>query len=162
MICGSISESAVSCVVCSVSCVLCPEWCVVSVLSERERIEVREMEEIFKRGVLTLEGLENVRIFIGKIEEEEEEWEPMGPTPMPAISTIRSWDFKLLRRYKPFYAPFCDFCCLCTFGKCDLTGNKKGACGIRMDAQQGRIVLLACIIGCSAHCGHEDTCFTNY
>ncbi len=112
-----------------------------------------------KRGgeVLTLEGLENVRIFIGKIEgeeEEEEEWEPVGPTPMPTIATLRSWDFKLLRRYKPFYAPFCDFCCLCTFGKCDLTGNKKGACGIRMDAQQGRIVLLACIIGCSAHCGH--------
>ena len=59
-----------------------------------------------KRGgeVLTLEGLENVRIFIGKIEGEEEEWEPVGPTPMPTIATLRSWDFKLLRRYKPLCA----------------------------------------------------------
>ncbi len=45
-------------------------------------------------------------------------------------------------------------CCLCTYGKCDLTGNKKGACGIRMDAQHGRIVLLACLMGCTAHCAH--------
>ncbi len=107
--------------------------------------------ELFKIG-----GLENVRISIGEIVEEraEQDWEPMGPHPMPGIATLRDWDFKLLNRYKPFYAPLCDMCCLCTYGKCDLTGNKKGACGIRMDAQHGRIVLLACLVGCSAHCGH--------
>ena len=106
------------------------------------------------KGILDIAGLENVRIVIGKVAEEEEEWEPMGPHPKPGITTLRNWDFKLLQRYKPFYAPFCDMCCLCTYGKCDLSGNKKGACGIRMDAQQGRIVLLACLIGCTAHTGH--------
>ena len=112
------------------------------------------MDELKKGGIFSISDLQNVRISIGEIVEEEEEWEPMGPHPMPRIATLRDWDFKLLNRYKPFYAPLCDMCCLCTYGKCDLTGNKKGACGIRMDAQQGRIVLLACLVGCSAHCGH--------
>ena len=112
------------------------------------------MEELKKGGIFNISDLQNVRISIGEIVEEEEEWEPMGPHPMPRIATLRDWDFKLLNRYKPFYAPLCDMCCLCTYGKCDLTGNKKGACGIRMDAQHGRIVLLACLVGCSAHCGH--------
>ena len=123
------------------------------------------MEELKKGGIFEISDLKNVRISIGEIVEAGEkegragegEWkerEPMGPHPMPRIATLRDWDFKLLNRYKPFYAPLCDMCCLCTYGKCDLTGNKKGACGIRMDAQHGRIVLLACLVGCSAHCGH--------
>lgn len=112
------------------------------------------MVEEVKIGDITLKDLKGVQIRIGEVVEEEEEWEPMGPTPIPGIATLRNWDFKLLNRYKPFYAPFCDMCCLCTYGKCDLTGNKSGACGIRMDSQQGRIVLLACLIGCSAHAAH--------
>ena len=92
-------------------------------------------------------------IQIGKIIDEEWE-EPMGPTPMPSVGTLREWDLKLLNRYKPFYMPFCDLCCLCTFGKCDLTADKKGACGITMAGQQSRIVLLACCIGASTHCAH--------
>jgi acetyl-CoA decarbonylase/synthase complex subunit alpha len=67
---------------------------------------------------------------------------------------MRNWDRMLLERYKPFYMPFCDLCCLCTYGKCDLTGDKKGACGIGMAAQQSRIVLLACCIGASTHAAH--------
>ncbi len=112
------------------------------------------MDSLKKGGLFSIVGLENVQIRIGSVEEEGEDWEPLGPHPMPGIITLRDWDFKLLKRYKPFYAPFCDMCCLCTYGKCDLSGNKKGACGIRMDAQHGRIVLLACLVGCSAHCGH--------
>ncbi|MDY6959590.1 MAG: CO dehydrogenase/acetyl-CoA synthase complex subunit alpha, partial [Halobacteriota archaeon] len=77
-----------------------------------------------------------------------------GPHPKPGIAGLRDWDFKLMDRYKPFYAPYCEMCCFCTFGKCDLTGNKRGACGLRMDAQQARFVVIACLIGCSAHCGH--------
>ena len=92
-------------------------------------------------------------IQVGRIVDEEWE-EPMGPTPFPSVGTFRDWDRKLLERYKPFYMPFCDLCCLCTFGKCDLTGDKKGACGITMAAQQSRIVLLACCIGASTHCAH--------
>lgn len=97
--------------------------------------------------------IKNLELSIGKVVEEA--WaEPMGPTPFPSLTTLREWDMKLLQRYKPFYAPFCDLCCLCTFGKCDLTGNKRGACGIDMAAQQSRIVLLACCIGAATHIGH--------
>ena len=98
----------------------------------------------------TFKGLE---IEVGRIFEEDWE-EPLGPTPFPSVGTLRSWDRKLLKRYKPFYMPFCDLCCLCTFGKCDLTGDKKGACGITMAGQQSRIVLIAACIGASTHAAH--------
>ena len=85
----------------------------------------------------------------------EEKWvEPVGPTPFPSLTSLRDWDMKLLQRYKPFYLPFCDLCCLCTYGKCDLTGTKRGACGITMSAQQSRTVLLATCIGAATHIGH--------
>ncbi|MEM2393524.1 MAG: CO dehydrogenase/acetyl-CoA synthase complex subunit alpha [Candidatus Bathyarchaeia archaeon] len=97
--------------------------------------------------------IKNLELSLGKVVEEA--WaEPMGPTPFPSLTALREWDMKLLQRYKPFYLPFCDVCCLCTFGKCDLTGNKRGACGINMSAQQSRIVLLACCIGAATHIGH--------
>ncbi len=85
----------------------------------------------------------------------DETWEePMGPTPFPSITDLREWDLKLLNKFKPFYLPYCDVCCLCTFGKCDLTGDKRGACGLDMAAQQSRIVLLACCIGAATHIAH--------
>lgn len=97
--------------------------------------------------------IKNLQVSIGKVIEDK--WaEQMGPTPFPSLTTLRGWDLTLLLRYKPFYLPFCDVCCLCTFGKCDLTGNKRGACGIDMAAQQSRIVLLACCIGAATHIGH--------
>ncbi len=97
--------------------------------------------------------IKDLELSIGRIFEEA--WaEPVGPTPYPSITDLREWDFKLLQRYKPFYMPFCDVCCLCTFGKCDLTGDKRGACGLNMAAQQSRIVLLACCIGAATHTGH--------
>ena len=74
-------------------------------------------------------------------------WEPVGPTPMPEIPDLRNWDMRLLKTYAPWYAPFCDLCCLCTYGKCDLTENRRGACGIDIATQQARIVLLACLMG---------------
>ena len=81
-------------------------------------------------------------------------WEPIGHTPMPEIPDLRSWDMKLFQTYKPFYAPFCDLCCFCTYGKCDLTETRRGACGIDIGTQQARFVLLACLMGCSAHASH--------
>jgi len=84
----------------------------------------------------------------------ENPWEPLGHTPMPEIADLRSWDMKLLQTYKPWYAPFCDLCCFCTYGKCDLTENRRGACGIDIGTQQARWVLLACLMGCSAHASH--------
>jgi acetyl-CoA decarbonylase/synthase complex subunit alpha len=81
-------------------------------------------------------------------------WEPIGHTPMPEIPDLRNWDMKLLQTYKPWYAPFCDLCCFCTYGKCDLTESRRGACGIDIGAQQGRWILLNCLMGASAHASH--------
>ena len=95
----------------------------------------------------------DLEISIGRIYDDT--WsEQLGPTPFPSVTDLREWDFKILQRYKPFYMPFCDVCCLCTFGKCDLTGDKRGACGLNMAAQQSRIVLLACCIGAATHIAH--------
>lgn len=102
----------------------------------------------------------DLSISIGAITKES--WsEPMGPTPFPSLTTFREWDLKLLARYKPFYLPFCDLCCMCTYGKCDLTGNKCGACGISMAAQQSRTVLLATCIGASTHTAHARDLLTH-
>ena len=98
--------------------------------------------------------VKDLEVSIGKIIDDTWE-EPMGPTPFPSMTDLREWDFKLLQRYKPFYLPFCDVCCLCTFGKCDLSGDKRGACGLNMAAQQSRIVLLACCIGAATHIAHS-------
>jgi acetyl-CoA decarbonylase/synthase complex subunit alpha len=101
-------------------------------------------------GLGKFKGLE---VRIGTIVDDE--WdEPMGPTPMPNPTDLRAWDYKLLSRYQPSYMPYCQVCCLCTFGKCDLSGDKRGACGIDIKGQQARIVLAAANIGCSAHLAH--------
>ncbi|MFB0502505.1 MAG: CO dehydrogenase/acetyl-CoA synthase complex subunit alpha [Candidatus Bathyarchaeia archaeon] len=97
--------------------------------------------------------LKDFELSIGKIVEEAWAEEP-GPTPFPSVTDLREWDLRVLQRYKPFYMPFCDVCCLCTFGKCDLSQDKRGACGLNMAAQQSRIVLLACCIGAATHLAH--------
>ncbi len=91
---------------------------------------------------------------VNEIIRAEDKWEPVGHTPMPEITDLRNWDMRLMKTYKPFYAPMCDLCCFCTYGKCDLTGDKRGACGIDISTQQARVVLLACCMGMSAHGGH--------
>jgi len=114
----------------------------------RKRVNIKIKELKSDLGVIR-----DLELAFGKVIEEK--WdEPMGPTPFPGMTTLRDWDMKLLQRYKPFYLPFCDVCCLCTFGKCDLTGDKRGACGLNMAAQQSRIVLLACCIGAATHIAH--------
>ena len=97
--------------------------------------------------------MKDVKLTVGGLLEKAGE-EILGPTPFPSSIELREWDMKLLQRYKPFYMPFCDLCCLCTFGKCDLSNGKKGACGLDMNAQQSRIVLLACCIGAATHAAH--------
>ncbi|MFX1606114.1 MAG: CO dehydrogenase/acetyl-CoA synthase complex subunit alpha [Promethearchaeota archaeon] len=102
-------------------------------------------------GLGRFKGLE---VRIGTIVDDE--WdEPMGPTPMPGPTTLRSWDHKILTKYQPSYMPYCQVCCLCTMGKCDLSGDKRGACGMDIKGQQARIVLAAANIGCSAHLAHS-------
>lgn len=108
-----------------------------------------KIEEL-KSDIGLLKGLE---ISVGRIYEDS--WaEPIGPTPFPTSTQLRNWDLKLLKRYQPFYMPDCDLCCLCTMGKCDLTRDKRGACGLDIAGQQSRIVLLACCIGAATHTGH--------
>ncbi|MGB9659259.1 MAG: CO dehydrogenase/acetyl-CoA synthase complex subunit alpha [Nitrososphaerales archaeon] len=110
------------------------------------KLSIKELESSFAK----IKGLE---LLIGKIVEEE--WdEIIGPTPYPSITDLRAWDHRLLQRYEPFYSPFCDMCCLCTFGKCDLTKGKKGSCGIDIRSQQGKIVLIACLMGAACHATH--------
>jgi acetyl-CoA decarbonylase/synthase complex subunit alpha len=98
--------------------------------------------------------IKNLELSIGKVINDNYT-EPMGPTPMPSITALRDWDMKLLTKYKPFYMPDCDSCCLCTFGKCDLTAGKRGACGLDMAAQSSRIVMIACAIGSACHSAHS-------
>lgn len=109
-------------------------------------------------GHFSIEDLENVQITIGKIvgliEKKVEEEGDVGPTPKPGVSALRDWDHTLLARYQPVYTPACDQCCYCTFGKCDLGGNKEGACGINLAAHQSREFLLRVITGAAAHSGH--------
>ncbi|HOV67464.1 MAG TPA: hypothetical protein PLI31_03780 [Methanoregulaceae archaeon] len=95
----------------------------------------------------------DLRVGIGRIGSGTWE-EPPGPTPYPSATSLRDWDRRLLARYRPFYMPLCDLCCLCTYGKCDLSGGKRGACGITLAAQQSRIVLLAACIGAATHTSH--------
>lgn len=111
--------------------------------------EARIKLEELSTDVFRVKGLE---FTIGKIIEEWEE--APGPTPMPAIETLREWDLKLLKKYRPFYMPFCDLCCLCTMGKCDLTRSKRGACGIDIATHQSRFDLIIASIGVAAHCTH--------
>jgi len=97
--------------------------------------------------------LKNLEITVGRIYEET--WsEKIGPTPFPSLLDLREWDLKLLERYQPFYMPFCDLCCLCTTGKCDLTKQKRGGCGLDISGQQSRMVLITECIGASTHIAH--------
>ena len=111
------------------------------------KIKVKE----FSSGMVNAKDLE---ILVGRLAMEDE-WAPQGPTPFPHLLTLRKWDKLLLNRYKPFYAPLCDMCCMCTYGKCDLSRGKKGACGITIKANEGRTALLTCCIGASSHTAHS-------
>jgi len=83
-----------------------------------------------------------------------DQWEPVGHTPMPGLPDLRNWDMRLMKTYKPLYAPLCDLCCFCTYGKCDLTGSKRGACGMDIATQQARWFLFDTCMGMSAHGAH--------
>ena len=92
----------------------------------------------------------DVNIGVGKIYDEE----PVGKHPSPRIPDLRHWDKILLKRYKPFYMPVSDVCDHCTYGKCDLTDGKHGACGIQLEAKEARRLLIGNCIGASAHLAH--------
>lgn len=114
--------------------------------NKSEKIKIKKMDSPRLK-------FDNITIELGEIEEDVWE-EPMGPTPKPHVTDLRNWDRKLLERYEPFYTPVCDMCCLCSFGKCDLTHGKRGACGIESKAQQARMIALESCMGTAAHGAH--------
>jgi acetyl-CoA decarbonylase/synthase complex subunit alpha len=125
-----------------------------------DAVSTRDINIRIKNLETELGHISNLELNIGRLIQEK--WaEPEGPTPFPSLTTLRRWDRLLLNRYKPFYLPFCDLCCLCTYGKCDLTGDKRGACGITMPAQQSRIVLIAACIGAATHISHARELLTH-
>jgi len=115
---------------------------------EKGVLKIDEYQGIFGKW-------QGVQISFGKIQAgEEEEWEPQGPTPKPNIPDLRHWFMRLMKRYKPFYAPISDRCELCTFGPCNLVGSRHGACGISQEAANAKIVQAACDIGAACHASH--------
>ncbi|HEY3273498.1 MAG TPA: CO dehydrogenase/acetyl-CoA synthase complex subunit alpha [Methanocella sp.] len=104
--------------------------------------------------------IRDLEVSIGKFAPRNWE-EKCGPTPFPSMTALRDWDRKLLKRYQPFYMPYSDVCDLCTYGKCDLTGGKRGACGIQIAAQQSRMVLIATCIGAATHTSHARELVTH-
>jgi anaerobic carbon-monoxide dehydrogenase, CODH/ACS complex subunit alpha len=108
---------------------------------------------------MAISDLENVQItinnIVGAIEKEADEIDvEMGPTVKPGVSSLRDWDHTIFERYEPIYTPMCDQCCYCTFGPCDLSGNKEGACGINLEAHNAREFMLRVMTGAAAHAGH--------
>jgi acetyl-CoA decarbonylase/synthase complex subunit alpha len=54
--------------------------------------------------------IRNLELSIGKVVDDS--WaEPIEPTPMPGLITLRDWDMKPLNKHQPFYTPDCDLCC---------------------------------------------------
>ncbi|CEG11631.1 putative CO dehydrogenase/acetyl-CoA synthase subunit alpha 1 [groundwater metagenome] len=96
----------------------------------------------------------NLKISIGEVEEEREYKELEGPTPNPDIADLRDWDLKLLNRYKPKYYGFIQQCQFCALGPCDLSDNRKGACGMTLERHLAREGLQLAITGASAHAAH--------
>ncbi len=115
-------------------------------MSKHEKIKIKKLTS-------PLLNMGDVEIEFGKIEDDWEE--PQGPTPKPGVVALRNWDRRLMERYEPFYTPVCDMCCLCSYGKCDLTHGKRGACGIDSKTQQARMIALECAIGAAAHGAHS-------
>ena len=98
--------------------------------------------------------VKGLQFIVGKFVEGEDWAEKQGPTPFPGIMELRDWDRRLLEKYPPLYSPLSDFCEFCTYGKCDLTADKKGACGINMAGHMGKWSLLQCVMGAAAHTTH--------
>jgi acetyl-CoA decarbonylase/synthase complex subunit alpha len=77
----------------------------------------------------------------------DDNWEPVGHTPLPGMLDLRNWDYRLMRTWKPFYVPVDDKCNLCTYGTCDLKDGKTGSCGLTPQAFQARLTLMSCCRG---------------
>lgn len=69
----------------------------------------------------------------------------------PNVTALRNWDANLLRKFKPKYYSAIPQCQYCTFGPCDLSKNRMGACGMRLNIQMAREALVTVIVGASSY-----------
>ncbi|MBI5749695.1 MAG: acetyl-CoA decarbonylase/synthase complex subunit alpha, partial [Nitrospinae bacterium] len=76
---------------------------------------------------------------------------------MPVITTLRDWDFLLLKRYSPQYLKKEDECNLCTYGPCHIDEKKKGVCGIGLKAHLSRMLLFTAVTGAAGHASLAET-----
>ncbi len=80
-----------------------------------------------------------------------DELERTGKFINPNVTDLRNWDANLLGRFKPKYYAFIQQCQYCAFGPCDLSKNRKGACGMRLNPQMAREALVTAIAGASSY-----------
>jgi CO dehydrogenase/acetyl-CoA synthase alpha subunit len=76
---------------------------------------------------------------------------------MPTITTLRDWDFLLLKRYSPQYFKNEDECTLCAYGPCHIDEKKKGVCGIELKAHLSRMSLFTAVTGAAGHASLAET-----
>ncbi|MBI3583693.1 MAG: hypothetical protein HY096_07065 [Nitrospinae bacterium] len=76
---------------------------------------------------------------------------------MPVITTLRDWDFLLLKRYSPQYFKKEDECSLCTYGPCKIDEKRKGVCGIGLNAHLSRMSLFTAVTGAAGHASLAET-----
>ncbi len=69
----------------------------------------------------------------------------------PDVTDLRNSDANLLGRFKPKYYAFIQQCQYCAFGPCDLSKNRRGACGMRLNPQMAREALVTAIAGASSY-----------
>jgi len=96
---------------------------------------------------------EKLEIFIGGGIEliSEEEAEKTKKFINPNATALRNLDADLFGKFKPKYYGFIQQCQLCAFGPCDLSRNRKGACGMRLNLQMSREALIISISGASSY-----------
>ncbi|NCN64542.1 MAG: hypothetical protein GW779_03825 [Candidatus Altiarchaeum hamiconexum] len=79
-----------------------------------------------------------------------EELERSGKFINPNVTDLRKWDANLLGKFKPKYYSSIQQCQFCAFGPCDLSKNRRGACGMRLNPQMAREALVMAIAGSSS------------
>jgi acetyl-CoA decarbonylase/synthase complex subunit alpha len=76
---------------------------------------------------------------------------------MQNITSLREWDFLLLKRYPPKYLKTEDECTLCAHGPCRIDKKKNGACGIKLHAHLSRMSLFTAVTGAAGHASLAET-----
>jgi len=85
---------------------------------------------------------------------EEEEWTSPWVLSPNRCRTLRNWINMIATDKDHVYARRRYLYPVVLMDPADLTGNKRGACGINQEGACGKIVLIACLMGTCAHSAH--------